>query len=93
MQSFQLGIDGIEIDCVDSVKMLGVTIDHNLKMASHIDTICTKISKLSGLLWRICKSLTLQQYTHRQIVPPTETLWKNHLKQLWLFHIGASGLS
>ena len=58
MQSFQLNIDGIEIDCVDSVKMLGVIIDNNLTMASHIDTICTKISKLSGLLWHIRKSLT-----------------------------------
>ena len=50
MQSFQLNIDGIEIDCVNSVKMLGVTIDNNLTMASHIDTVCTNISKLSGLL-------------------------------------------
>ena len=58
MQSFQLGIDGIKIDCVDSVKMLGFTIDNKLTMASNIDTICTKISKLSGLLWRILKSLT-----------------------------------
>ena len=58
MQSFQMNIDGIEINCVDSVKMLGVIIDINLTMASHIDTICTKISKLSGLLWRIRKSLT-----------------------------------
>ena len=58
MQPFQLNIDGIEIDCVDSVKMLGVTNDNSLTMASHIDTICTKISKLSGLLWRIRKSLT-----------------------------------
>ena len=53
MQSFHLNVDSIEIDCVDSVKMLGVTIDNNLTMASHIDTICTKISKLSGLLWRV----------------------------------------
>ena len=58
MQSFQLNMDGIEIDCVDSVKMLGIIIFNNLTMASHIDTICTKISKLSELLWRIRKSLT-----------------------------------
>ena len=49
-KSFQLNIDGIEIDCVNSVKMLGVTIDNNLTMASHIDIVCTNISKLSGLL-------------------------------------------
>ena len=38
--------------------MLGVTIDNNLTITSDIDTICNRITKLSGLLWRIPKSLT-----------------------------------
>ena len=41
----------------DCIKVLGLLIDQNLSWKYHIDFICSKISRLIGLLWRICSNL------------------------------------
>ena len=40
-----------------SIKVLGLLIDQNLSWKYHIDFICSKISRLIGLLWRIRSNL------------------------------------
>ena len=41
------------MDCVDELKILGLTIDKNLSWKPHINNICSKVSCLIGLMWRI----------------------------------------
>ena len=48
-----LNIKGITLECVNVIKILGLTIDHNLTWHAHIDTVCTKMSRMIGILWRI----------------------------------------
>ena len=54
--TFNLGGDCI-INCVEGVKLLGVTIDFKLKFNIHISNICKKASKELGVLKRIGKNL------------------------------------
>ena len=51
--NLNLQINGNNIANVDSDKILGVYLDNNLLMNVHIDHICTKLSRLLGLLYRI----------------------------------------
>lgn len=46
-------IDDISIDRVTEFKFLGITIDDKLKWKRHIDNIISKISVISGILFRI----------------------------------------
>ena len=71
-----LGALGMNISMSDQVlnvvecdKMLGVHIDNNLIMDQHVNHICAKVARLSGLLWRIrhcldfnCKVLFYNSY-------------------------------
>ena len=47
-----------DLNNVTDTKILGVTVDQDLKWNLHIDNICKKLSRLSGLLWRIKSYLT-----------------------------------
>ena len=46
-------IDNVPIDEVTEFKFLGVTIDNKLKWKHHIDIIISKISVLTGILFRV----------------------------------------
>jgi hypothetical protein len=51
-------LDGNKIDCEKEVKLLGVTIDCQLKFNTHISNICKKASRQLNVLKRIGKHLT-----------------------------------
>ena len=42
-----------DLDYVDKVIFLGLTIDSKLKFKQHISVICTKLSKIVGILFRV----------------------------------------
>ena len=65
-------INGINIANVDSDKILGVYLDNNLLMNVHIDHICTKLSRLLGLLYRIrgCLSIEAKILFYNSYVQP-----------------------
>ena len=52
-EPFFIQINGFEIEQTHSYKYLGVIIDDKLKWHDHITYICRKISKFSGLFYRI----------------------------------------
>ena len=49
----QITIDNVSINEVSEFKFLGVTIDNKLKWKHHIDFIISKISVLTGILFRV----------------------------------------
>ena len=51
-------LDGNEISCDNEVKLLGVTIDYQLKFKTHISDICKKASRQLNVLKRIGKHLS-----------------------------------
>lgn len=56
-ESVNVIINNSAIECVDSMKYLGLIIDKQLKMKRHIDYISKKIAKKIGFLARISKNL------------------------------------
>ena len=58
IDSFDLG--GTQIKCEDNVTLLGINIDHMLKMDKHISEICQKASKQLAVLKRLGRFLTKQ---------------------------------
>ena len=59
-ESFSVKISGFEIVQTHSYKYLGVIIDDKLKWHDHIMYICQKISKFSGLFYRIKRFATIK---------------------------------
>ena len=51
--NLKLVVNGIPVECVESVKILGLTINQTLSWHTHVDKVCLKMSRLIGLLWRI----------------------------------------
>ena len=56
----------IEIDCVkitssSSVRLLGVTLDKNLKFSAHIDSICKSVNNKTNALLRIRRYIDLDK--------------------------------
>ena len=51
-------MDGNEIKCEEEVKLLGVTINYQLKFDKHISEICKKASRQLNVLKRLGKHLT-----------------------------------
>ena len=45
------------VDYLDKVKFLGVTLDSKLKYCYHIDNICSKLSKVIGIMYRVKRYL------------------------------------
>ena len=58
IDSFDL--EGTQIKCEENVTMLGINIDHMLKMDKHVSEICQKASKQLAVLKRLGKFLTKQ---------------------------------
>lgn len=48
------------IEHVNYIKFLGITVDDNLNWKRHIDLTCTKLSKVTGVLYRIRHNLTIE---------------------------------
>ena len=58
---FRLSINGKSIPCFNKVKLLGVTIDNELKSKKHIEDLCTKTSYKLHALRRIRGYLTVEK--------------------------------
>ena len=58
--SLNVHINNVKIINVTSDKILGVHLDNNLLMDTHIDNLCLKLSRLCGLLYRIQNCLSFQ---------------------------------
>lgn len=56
-EHIEIKIGSDKIESVKSMKYLGVMIDSNLKIKSHIDYVCKKVAKKVGFLARISKNL------------------------------------
>lgn len=52
-------IDGASIGQVDTCKFLGVTVDDGLTFKSHIENVCTKVSRGCGLMYRMSNLVPL----------------------------------
>ena len=77
MCTLNLLLENVPLSCTNKMKILGVTLDDRLKFDRHINDICTKISRLSGMLWRI-----------KDFIPHnTKILFYNKLKQRQPFKI------
>ena len=55
-----VSLDGQVIRQVTHTKFLGITIDQNLNFKQHIDQTCLKVSKITGILYRIRHNLTTE---------------------------------
>ena len=55
-----LFLNGTEIKCEDSVKLLGVTIDYLLNFDLHVSNICKKAARQIKVLLRLRKCLTIE---------------------------------
>ena len=54
-ESLDLRINNVRIGCFEEGKFLGVTIDNKLKYKSHINDICSKVSKSIGIMHKLSK--------------------------------------
>ena len=52
-KTFNLKINGVNIQQVSTVKYLGVTFDANLTWKNHIDELCLKLSKTVGVVSKL----------------------------------------
>ena len=55
-----LFLNGTEIKCEDSVKLLGVTIDYLLNFDLHVSNICKKAARQNNVFIRLSKFLTIE---------------------------------
>ena len=51
-QQVNIGVDSSGIKQVESARLLAVHIDENINWKNHINHVCSKIAKLSGILHR-----------------------------------------
>ena len=51
--NLKLVVNEIPVECVESVKILGLTIDQTLSWHTHVGKVCLKMYRLIGLPWRI----------------------------------------
>ena len=55
----KIAINNIEIEQVDSLNFLGITIDKQLNWKQHVNAICSKISRSIGILNKLKHYLPL----------------------------------
>ena len=55
--NLQLLIDNVPNEQVDKIKFLGVVINSKLNWNEHITTLCTKISKNAGIIFKVRHNL------------------------------------
>ena len=60
MNCKSLFLNGTEIKCEDSVKLLGVTIDYLLNFDLHVSNICKKAARQINVLLCLSKFLTIE---------------------------------
>ena len=58
---FRLNVNGKIIPCSNEVKLLGITIDDQLKFKKHIEDLYKKASYKLHVLWRIRGYLTVEK--------------------------------
>lgn len=63
-QCVHVKIDGETVECVKSIKYLGVVIDDKLTFRDHIDHTVKKIARKYGVLCRLAKDLTQWSLIH-----------------------------
>ena len=58
---FRLSVNGKIISCSNEVRLLGITIDNELKFKKHIENLCEKLSYKLHALRRIRGYLTVEK--------------------------------
>ena len=53
-----LFVNGTNINVLECVKFLGINLDNRLKYKNHINVICTKLSKVVGILYKLKEYLS-----------------------------------
>ena len=67
VKKFRLNVNNYCIKQVSEFKYLGVLLDNKLNWHKHIETLCSKVSKASGVLYRLkklskkCKKVVIPQ--------------------------------
>ena len=61
LPSDSLFFNNESLNCITDTKFLGLVIDNKLKFNKHIESICSKISKTIGILFRLSSSSTVPQ--------------------------------
>ena len=51
--SFSINLNGVDLERVDTIKILGVMINENLDWSAHTHYICNKISKSTAILAKL----------------------------------------
>ena len=81
--SLKINLYGEYIKMKSDVKVLGITIDEHLSWSCHIDRVCTKISQLIGVLFRMRHFLdfkTMFMFYNSYILPQIDygiNMWGN----------------
>ena len=57
LKSNHLNLDGIEIECVNYMKVLGINVDRNLDFREHVSQICAKAGRQLNVLRRLSRNL------------------------------------
>lgn len=60
IENFSIVINGNKITRVNQIKYLGVFIDENLSWQPHIEDLCRRLSRVSGMLFKIRNCLNRQ---------------------------------
>jgi len=60
LEEFTLGIDGENVERVNSVSFLGITIDDKLSFSPYIDRLCGKISRSGGVIRRLSRYMPVK---------------------------------
>ena len=70
--NLQLRIDNVPIEQVDKTKFLGVVINSKLHWNDHITTLCTKISKNAGIIFKVHHNLNknIVLLLYRSLIQP-----------------------
>ena len=79
-----VSVDGISIAASPHEKLLGVTIDSELKFENHITEICHKVSKKINALCRISSFMSLER--RRTLMKAFIESRFNYCPLIWMFH-------
>ena len=77
-------INGIEIEHVPSFNFLGIMLDENLSWKSHIEMVGNKISKVTGILYRLKNLFVLYNSLIVSYINYGLLLWGTHSHKLEL---------
>ena len=86
---FKINLDNVELEIVDSIQFLGMTIDCHLTWEKHCHTVANKVSRATGILGRIKNFLPPQAL---QII--YDSLFMSHIQyglEVWGGCINSKG--